>query len=198
MGASKREGVVDEKGRVWDTDNLYVADGSVFPSASGVNPMITIMAIADWISRGVDAELRAGGIGMQADLGKLLSMKCMIHVELSWHSLRPSWAAPRFVIPSPRNVFGEHLDPNPVPVIERRSHSTRGALKLQSAGHGRRERVKEASSRGELQEEAIDASGTSRYPRERLLVPRLRVDFEAAEAGKRGEALNASKWHGSR
>ncbi|KAF4991407.1 hypothetical protein FDECE_14049 [Fusarium decemcellulare] len=59
MGASKKEGVVDEKGRVWDTDNLYVADGSVFPSASGVNPMITIMAIADWISRGVDAELRA-------------------------------------------------------------------------------------------------------------------------------------------
>jgi choline dehydrogenase-like flavoprotein len=59
MSASRDEGVVDEKGRVWDTDNLYVADASVFPSASGVNPMITIMAIADWISRGVDADLRA-------------------------------------------------------------------------------------------------------------------------------------------
>ncbi|KAH6963805.1 hypothetical protein DER45DRAFT_123402 [Fusarium avenaceum] len=59
MSASRDEGVVDEKGRVWDTENLYVADASVFPSASGVNPMITIMAIADWISRGVDAELRA-------------------------------------------------------------------------------------------------------------------------------------------
>ncbi|EMT65475.1 hypothetical protein NOF04DRAFT_10755 [Fusarium oxysporum II5] len=59
MSASSDEGVVDEKGRVWGTDNLYVADGSVFPSASGVNPMITIMAIADWISRGVDADLRA-------------------------------------------------------------------------------------------------------------------------------------------
>ncbi|CEI38975.1 unnamed protein product [Fusarium venenatum] len=59
MSASMDEGVVDEKGRVWDTENLYVADGSVFPSASGVNPMITIMAIADWISRGVDADLRA-------------------------------------------------------------------------------------------------------------------------------------------
>jgi choline dehydrogenase-like flavoprotein len=59
MSASRDEGVVDEKGRVWGTQNLYIADGSVFPSASGVNPMITIMAIADWISRGVDAELRA-------------------------------------------------------------------------------------------------------------------------------------------
>lgn len=59
MSASSDEGVVDGKGRVWGTDNLYVADGSVFPSASGVNPMITIMAIADWISRGVDADLRA-------------------------------------------------------------------------------------------------------------------------------------------
>lgn len=59
MSVSPDEGVVDEKGRVWGTHNLYVADGSVFPSASGVNPMVTIMAIADWISRGVDADLKA-------------------------------------------------------------------------------------------------------------------------------------------
>ncbi|KAH7170548.1 hypothetical protein EDB81DRAFT_635537 [Dactylonectria macrodidyma] len=59
MSASPDGGVVDDKGRVWGTHNLYVADGSVFPSASGVNPMVTIMAIADWISRGVDADLKA-------------------------------------------------------------------------------------------------------------------------------------------
>ncbi|EEU46044.1 uncharacterized protein NECHADRAFT_37686 [Fusarium vanettenii 77-13-4] len=59
MSASKDDGVVDDRGRVWGTENLYLADGSVFPSASGVNPMITVMAIADWISRGVDADLRA-------------------------------------------------------------------------------------------------------------------------------------------
>lgn len=58
MGARATEGVVDAKGRVWGTQNLYVADGSVFPSASGVNPMVTVMAIADWISRGVDADLK--------------------------------------------------------------------------------------------------------------------------------------------
>jgi choline dehydrogenase-like flavoprotein len=32
---------------------LYVADGSAFPTSSGVNPMITIMAIADHIGRGI-------------------------------------------------------------------------------------------------------------------------------------------------
>jgi choline dehydrogenase-like flavoprotein len=49
--------VVDAKGSVWGTKNLYVADSSVFPSASGVNPMVTVMSIADWISRGVSKEL---------------------------------------------------------------------------------------------------------------------------------------------
>ncbi|CAM1505629.1 Fc.00g112660.m01.CDS01 [Cosmosporella sp. VM-42] len=59
MSAHPGDGVVNELGKVWGTDNLYIADASVFPSASGVNPMITVMAIADWISRGVDRELKA-------------------------------------------------------------------------------------------------------------------------------------------
>lgn len=53
MGRSEGDGVVDGKGRVWGREGLYVADASVFPSASGVNPMITVMAISDWISRGI-------------------------------------------------------------------------------------------------------------------------------------------------
>jgi len=35
-----------QKNQVWDVPGLYVADASVFPSASGVNPMLTIMGIA--------------------------------------------------------------------------------------------------------------------------------------------------------
>ncbi|KAG8166075.1 hypothetical protein KVR01_004627 [Diaporthe batatas] len=57
MSASEEDGVVDTFGKVWATEGLYVADSSVFPSASGVNPMITVMAIADRIARAVDRNL---------------------------------------------------------------------------------------------------------------------------------------------
>lgn len=57
MSASEENGVVDPFGKVWGTEGLYVADSSVFPSASGVNPMITVMAIADAIARAVDRDL---------------------------------------------------------------------------------------------------------------------------------------------
>ena len=56
MSSLESGGVVDPQGRVWGTRDLYVADSSVFPSASGVNPMITTMALADWIARGVAKE----------------------------------------------------------------------------------------------------------------------------------------------
>jgi len=46
MGASARESVVDAEHRVWGIRGLYVADASTFPSASGVNPMLTVMAMA--------------------------------------------------------------------------------------------------------------------------------------------------------
>lgn len=42
MGTHSSTSVVDPRGRVWGTKGLYVADASVFPTASGVNPMITV------------------------------------------------------------------------------------------------------------------------------------------------------------
>jgi hypothetical protein len=60
MSAHPGAGVVDPRGKVWEAEGLFVADASVFPSASGVNPMVTNMAIADWIARGVDKELKEG------------------------------------------------------------------------------------------------------------------------------------------
>lgn len=51
--------VVNPRGQVWGTQGLYVADASVFPSASGANPMVTTMSFADWIARGIAEELSA-------------------------------------------------------------------------------------------------------------------------------------------
>jgi long-chain-alcohol oxidase len=53
MGADPRTSVVGESGEAHDVQGLYVADASTFPTSSGVNPMITIMAIADHVARGM-------------------------------------------------------------------------------------------------------------------------------------------------
>jgi long-chain-alcohol oxidase len=55
MGADPRRGVVDETGGAFDLRGLFVADASAFVTSSGVNPMITIMAIADHVARGIAA-----------------------------------------------------------------------------------------------------------------------------------------------
>jgi cholesterol oxidase len=46
-------GVVDENCQVFNYPNLYVIDGSVVPTAVGVNPALTIAAIAEKVSRDI-------------------------------------------------------------------------------------------------------------------------------------------------
>lgn len=46
MGADETDSCTDETGRFHQLDNLFVADGSVFPSSGGHNPTLTIMATA--------------------------------------------------------------------------------------------------------------------------------------------------------
>jgi choline dehydrogenase-like flavoprotein len=46
MGENEKEGVVDSNCKVFGFDNLYVCDASVFPTALGVNPQLTVMALA--------------------------------------------------------------------------------------------------------------------------------------------------------
>lgn len=55
MGSDVRRSVIDETGAVHGVRGLHVADGSAFPGSSGVNPMLTIMAIADHVARAIDA-----------------------------------------------------------------------------------------------------------------------------------------------
>ncbi|ALK96592.1 choline dehydrogenase [Massilia sp. WF1] len=46
MGASPDSSVVDADGRSWDVRNLWICDGSLFPTCGGVNPSLTIQALA--------------------------------------------------------------------------------------------------------------------------------------------------------
>ena len=57
MGRSATDSVCDPTGQVWGTPGLYVMDGSAFPTASGVNPMVTIEALAHMNARALAAKL---------------------------------------------------------------------------------------------------------------------------------------------
>jgi long-chain-alcohol oxidase len=46
LGDSPKTSATNPDGETWEVRNLFVMDGSSFPSASGVNPMISIEAIA--------------------------------------------------------------------------------------------------------------------------------------------------------
>lgn len=46
MGSNREECVVDSDCKVYGFENLYVCDASVFPTALGVNPQLTVMALA--------------------------------------------------------------------------------------------------------------------------------------------------------
>jgi choline dehydrogenase-like flavoprotein len=46
MSASREDGVVNRWGRTHDVMNLFIADGSQFPTATAANPTLTIVALA--------------------------------------------------------------------------------------------------------------------------------------------------------
>jgi cholesterol oxidase len=47
MGATPEEGVIDARHRVFGYDGLYVVDGSAISANPGVNPSLTITALAE-------------------------------------------------------------------------------------------------------------------------------------------------------
>jgi choline dehydrogenase-like flavoprotein len=60
MGDDPERSVVDPGCRAHSVPNLYVVDGSVFPTPSGVNPTLTIMANAWRVADGMVRARRAG------------------------------------------------------------------------------------------------------------------------------------------
>jgi choline dehydrogenase-like flavoprotein len=57
MGANPRTSVTDEHHQVHGVKGLFICDGSVFPTASGVNPMLSIMALAHKASQYIKTEV---------------------------------------------------------------------------------------------------------------------------------------------
>lgn len=53
MGSDAKNSVVDVHGEVWDIDELFVVDGGVLPSSLGVNPQLSIMAMAQRFAQGM-------------------------------------------------------------------------------------------------------------------------------------------------
>ena len=47
MGVDPQTSVADSDGQLHDTPGVWIGDGSAFPTSSGTNPMLTIMALAD-------------------------------------------------------------------------------------------------------------------------------------------------------
>ena len=58
MGSSPETSACRPDGETWDMRNVYVCDASTFPTASGVNPMVTIEAIAHMNASALAAKLR--------------------------------------------------------------------------------------------------------------------------------------------
>ncbi|MCB9506487.1 MAG: GMC family oxidoreductase N-terminal domain-containing protein [Myxococcales bacterium] len=75
MGSDEQTSVVDLDGQLWDLPGCYVADASLFPTAIGVNPQITIMALALRIAhRMIDSgRVRVGATHRQETAGERLS-----------------------------------------------------------------------------------------------------------------------------
>jgi choline dehydrogenase-like flavoprotein len=62
MGTDARASVVNSDCRTHDVPNLYVVDGSVFPSASEKNPTHTIMALAARAAEHIAERMRKGDL----------------------------------------------------------------------------------------------------------------------------------------
>ncbi|XWX04151.1 GMC family oxidoreductase [Aggregatilineales bacterium SYSU G02658] len=53
IAASPQLGATRPDGQLWELKNCFVVDGSALPTATGVNPMLSILTLAHYLSQGV-------------------------------------------------------------------------------------------------------------------------------------------------
>jgi choline dehydrogenase-like flavoprotein len=46
MGSDPEQSVTRHTGETWEVENLFICDGSIVPTSLGVNPQMTIFALA--------------------------------------------------------------------------------------------------------------------------------------------------------
>jgi choline dehydrogenase-like flavoprotein len=59
MGTDPQESVANPEGELHDTSGVWIGDGSAFPTPSGVNPMVSIMALARRTAAAIHAKSAA-------------------------------------------------------------------------------------------------------------------------------------------
>ncbi len=59
MGGNRQTHPVSPEGETYEVKNLFVADSSPFPEASGANPMLSIQAMAHFTAQGLKSRFRA-------------------------------------------------------------------------------------------------------------------------------------------
>ncbi len=65
IGKTAAEGVVDENFRVHNYPGLYIVDGSVMPANPGVNPSLTITALAEYAMSKIPPKQAPGDAGRE-------------------------------------------------------------------------------------------------------------------------------------
>ena len=148
MGGSPATSACDPTGQTWEVRGLYVLDGSSFPSASGVNPQISIQAIAHMGARGLAAkpELTARRRLPGRVAGEILALSAMLLPEVKRCLTRPTFSSSRIRRRRPRLARrGQSTCPaEPATfhlVVPRQAHGMHKVVDPQDTGEGEAQQV---------------------------------------------------------
>ena len=98
IGEDVASGVVDDKFEIFNYPGLYVVDGSVVPSNLGVNPSLTITALAEYaMSRFPEKSFMASHFNLK-NFDHWLLLARMALGNRHWVHLFPEWKIPMTVI----------------------------------------------------------------------------------------------------
>lgn len=74
MGSDPKICVVDSSGHVFGYKNLFVCDASVFPTALGVNPQLTVMSLATIVAERINKNWADYAVPISDELGQVCSI----------------------------------------------------------------------------------------------------------------------------